>query len=59
MENLPMMVDEFVDKDEYTRLYSNYFDLLYEYEQLIEYLENNAALTYNGWKIKQVEDLKL
>jgi hypothetical protein len=59
MEGFIMMIDEYVDKEEYTRLYSNYFDLLYEHEQLIEYLKCHASLTYSGWKIKQEEDLKL
>ena len=54
-----MIVEEYVDKDEYVRLYSNYFDLLYEHEQLVEYLKETAALTYSGWKVKQEEDLKL
>lgn len=54
-----MLIEEYVDKDEYTRLYANYFELLYEHEQLVEYLKCNASLTYNGWKVKQEEDLKL
>lgn len=53
------MIEEYVDKDEYVRLYSNYFDLLYEHEQLVEYLKCHASLTYSGWKIKREEDLKL
>ena len=54
-----MLIEEYVDKDEYTRLYANYFELLYEHEQLVEYLKQNASLTYSGWKVKQEEDLKL
>lgn len=54
-----IMYIEEVTKEEYNRLYSNYFDLLYEHEQLVEYLKCHASLTYSGWKIKQSEDLKL
>ena len=54
-----MMIDEYVDKDEYTRLYSNYFDLLYEHEQLIDFLKCHASVTYQAWKVKLEEDLKL
>jgi hypothetical protein len=59
MEGFIMMIDEYVDKDEYTRLYSNYFDLLYEHEQLIDFLKCHASVTYQAWKVKLEEDLKL
>lgn len=51
-----MIVDEYVDLEEYNRVYGNYFEMLYEYEQLLDFVKHHAPLTYQAYKAK---DLKL
>ena len=45
---MSMYIEE-VTKEEYDRLYDNYFDLLRDYAELITYLQSNSSVTYQSF----------
>jgi hypothetical protein len=51
-----MFIEE-VTKQEYDRLYDNYFDLLRDYTELITYLQSNSSLTYQAYLAQKGLDL--
>lgn len=43
-----MLIEE-VTKEEYDRLYDNYFELMRDYAELLVFLQKNSSLTYQSF----------
>ena len=43
-----MLIEE-VTKEQYDRLYDNYFELMRDYAELILFLQSNSSVTYQAF----------
>lgn len=43
-----MLIEE-VSKEEYDRLYDNYFELMRDYAELLVFLQSNSSVTYQAF----------